>query len=903
MFVGVAVTAGLLASAASLGAVDSPSANPMLAAGREAGVDWITYLLGGLLLIASALGGTLGWSRSRRRDVSWPSEELRATPDRQALHAQLLTQVADAIVATDADDRITTWNRGAETLFGYAAHDALGKPVSEVINQRRPANRDTDLRRTLTSGGEWKGDAEILKPSGETVFVEATVRHITDETGANRGLLLVGHDVDARRRAELDAQIRARQQAAVASLGQRALAGIDFELLLQQSVSLVSDTLQVYASGVLESAPGGGSLSLAAGQGWCAARVGDTSIVIDPRIYPCTALVSEAAVVAHDPAHELLCAEGIVTSASVAIPGCPRPYGLLIVADRRQRAFSRDDLHFLHSIANVIGASYERLIVERELRASVALQHATLEATAEGIVVTDGSGRVVVCNRRFIDMWGMPAEVSSSALYETWVTWGASLCAEPSAVVSRYRAAVACDDVHVAILALSDGRVFERHSQPQRVDGRIVGRVWCYRDLTQRVRAGEEQRRLETQMLQVQKLESLGVLAGGIAHDFNNLLVGMLGHAGLALSEVPAGSPVHERLVQLQTAAQRAAELTNQMLTYAGKGRFNIQPADISGIVEEMVDLLRTAVGKNARLHLDIARNLPLFEGDTGQVRQVIMNLITNASDAIGAAAGRIDVSTGLMTASREYLAHACVGSDLPEGDFVFAEVRDSGCGMDAATLERIFDPFFTTKFTGRGLGLAAALGIVRSHRGAIRIWSAPGQGTTFRVLLPASAARPRPLPQAETPGPDAVGVTPANTRVLIVDDEASVRMIASESLKRAGFAVVTAADGSTAVELVRQSEFHAVLLDLTMPGMSGVEVYQAIKAIRPDLPIVVTSGYSKQQTAARFSSAAASVAGSSTATEIVPMDVFIQKPFLPAALVNALRSAVSTRILAEVNR
>jgi CheY-like chemotaxis protein len=295
-----------------------------------------------------------------------------------------------------------------------------------------------------------------------------------------------------------------------------------------------------------------------------------------------------------------------------------------------------------------------------------------------------------------------------------------------------------------------------------------------------------------------------------------------------------------------------------------------------------MANLLRAAVAKNAELHLDIARDLPAFEGDAGQIRQVIMNLITNAADAIGAEQGRIDVTTGRVSVTREYLRDACVGSDLPAGDFVFAEVRDSGCGMDDATMRRIFEPFFTTKFSGRGLGLAAALGIVRSHRGAIRIASAPGQGTTFRVLLPTTAVRVATGQAAAAEHP-----TPANARVLVVDDEASVRIIAQESLKRAGFGVATAHDGASAVELVRTRRFDAVLLDLTMPGMSGVDVFLAMKGLCPDLPIVLTSGYSRQQATARFGGR--------------DVDAFIQKPFLPSALVQTLQAAVCARDTGQV--
>ena len=842
--------------------------------------DWAEYLLLGLVLAAMVLVATLAWTSMLRAEVRRRTRELERASQRQDFQTHLLSQVADAIVVTDPAGLVTTWNPGAEALFGWRADQAVGLPLGDVVAQRASANRESDLRRTLTSGGEWKGDAEIIRPSGESVFIEAALRPLEDERGVVGGHLLIGHDVNARRRAELEAEVRARQQAAIASLGQRALAGVELDLLLRQAVSLVNATLGVWTTAVFESAANGQSLRLAVAHGWSGRH--DVTLAAGRVAYPGAALASEAPMTSDVSGTELFAGEGLVASAAAAIPGLPRPYGLLLVADRRRREFSRDDLHFLQSIANVIGATRERLSIERELRASVALQHATLEAAAEGILVTDASGRVTAFNQRLIDMWRIPEEVRASDRFADWLEWAARQLENAEAGLSGYDAALDSGTVHQAVITLADGRVFERHAQPQKLDGRIVGRVWSYRDLTERVRAEEDRRRLETQMQHVQKLESLGVLAGGIAHDFNNLLVGILGHAGLALSDVPAGSPAFEHITQLQVAAQRAAELTNQMLAYSGKGRFVVQPTDLSAVVEEMANLLRTAVAKNAQLHLEIARDLPAFEGDAGQIRQVIMNLITNASDAIGAASGRIDVITGRVSAGRDYLRDACVGADLAPGEFVFAEVRDNGCGMDAATMNKIFDPFFTTKFSGRGLGLAAALGIVRSHRGAIKISSTPGAGTTFRVLLPATSRR-----VAAAQAPIAEGTTPVDAHVLVVDDEASVRAIAEESLRRAGFHVATAHDGQSAVDLVRERDFAAVLLDLTMPGMPGAEAFDMMRRLRPGLPIVLTSGYSRQHTAARFDGR--------------KVEAFIQKPFLPSALVRVLQAAASSREAGQV--
>jgi two-component system, cell cycle sensor histidine kinase and response regulator CckA len=516
--------------------------------------------------------------------------------------------------------------------------------------------------------------------------------------------------------------------------------------------------------------------------------------------------------------------------------------------------------------------------VERELRATLAMHRATLEATSEGIVVTDAAGRITAMNQRFIDMWNVPPEIRQSPDFRVWVAWGVTQSRDPGADTANFRAATRSTAAHTAVITLKDGRVFERHSRPQVIDGRIVGRVWCYRDLTDWVNAEDERRQLESQMQHGQKLESLGVLAGGIAHDFNNLLVGILGHAGMALMETPPDSPLYHRIDEIQTAAQRAAELVNQMLAYSGKGRFVVRQCDLSEIAAEMCTLLRSAIG-SVEMELRLRPDVPQVEGDPAQMRQVIMNLITNASDAMDSGNGRIILTTGSIRADAAYLANARIGRDAAPGEFVFVEVRDDGCGMDDATVERIFEPFFTTKFTGRGLGLAAVLGIVRRHQGAIQIETAPGQGTTFRVLLPASAAAASPAPKA----PSAPAVT-RGCRVLVVDDEAPVLRVASEMLKRAGFAVETASGGEQAVTMATGPEgaFDVVLLDMTMPKMNGAETFKRLRSLHPRLAVVLMSGYTGEEAVARFGQEG--------------LTGFVQKPFMPAELVKTIADAVAKR-------
>jgi C4-dicarboxylate-specific signal transduction histidine kinase len=257
-------------------------------------------------------------------------------------------------------------------------------------------------------------------------------------------------------------------------------------------------------------------------------------------------------------------------------------------------------------------------------------------------------------------------------------------------------------------------------------------------EIAERKREEEERRLLERQIQHAQKLESLGVLAGGIAHDFNNLLVGILGNAGLALMRLAPDDPTRPTVEAIHASAMRAAELTKQMLAYSGRGKFVVQPVSLTDVVAEMSELLGASITKKAAVEFDFAPDLPPIEADATQIRQVVMNLITNASEAIGEGSGRITLRTGVVRADRALFASTHLDDDLPEGDYAFMEVADTGCGMDEETRAKIFDPFFTTKFMGRGLGLAAVLGIVRGHRGTIRVTSAPGEGTTVSVYLPA---------------------------------------------------------------------------------------------------------------------------------------------------------------------
>ena len=397
------------------------------------------------------------------------------------------------------------------------------------------------------------------------------------------------------------------------------------------------------------------------------------------------------------------------------------------------------------------------------------------------------------------------------------------------------------------------------------------------RDISDRKKAEEERRHLEAQVQHAQKLESLGVLAGGIAHDFNNLLMGVLGYADIALEDLPAESPVRGSIEEIEKAAQRAAGLARQMLAYSGKGRFAVTAVNLSASVEEMTRLLDVSVSKKAVVKYDLAEDLPAVEADRTQIQQVVMNLVINASDAIGDESGVINVATGVMDCDREYLRETFLDNDLAEGRYVYLEVSDTGCGMAPEERGKIFDPFYTTKFTGRGLGLAAVLGIVRGHRGAIKVYSEEGKGSTIKVLFPASDQGAeldieRGAEEVEWKG---------HGTVLLVDDEEMVRVLAQEMLERLGFEVLTASDGREGVEVYERGheEIALVLLDMTMPRMGGAEAFQEMRRIHKDVRVILCSGYNEKETTSRF--CGKGLAG------------FLQKPYTSKALAAKVRQVL----------
>jgi PAS domain S-box-containing protein len=391
-----------------------------------------------------------------------------------------------------------------------------------------------------------------------------------------------------------------------------------------------------------------------------------------------------------------------------------------------------------------------------------------------------------------------------------------------------------------------------------------------------RKRAERAVRASEERLRQAQRMESIGLLAGGVAHDFNNLLTSIMGNASMLREEAFEDS--RKQLDAVLMAAEKAADLTRQLLAYAGKGRFVLETLNLSRIVREMTDLLRASMSKKVTLKLALKPDLPGVEADRGQLQQIVMNLVINGAEAIGEdQTGTVTIATRVEEVSEGApIADEIKAEALAPGQYVCFEVADTGCGMDRETRKKIFDPFFTTKFMGRGLGLAALAGIVQGHHGAIQLETAPGQGTTFRVYLPAGAAVEVPRPSARKQ--DLRGTE----TILLVDDEAMVRDFSRDALERHGYRVLLAAEGREAVRIFEENagKVGLVLLDLTMPVMGGDEAFNLLKSKAGGLKVIVMSGYSEAEVKKMF--AGKGVSG------------FLQKPFTATRLAEEVRAVLT---------
>jgi len=547
----------------------------------------------------------------------------------------------------------------------------------------------------------------------------------------------------------------------------------------------------------------------------------------------------------------------------------------------RAESYSRDELGLLVDAFNEMLSGIQSRDIDltkalsqredalAETRNTRDFLRTTLASIADAVISTDTSGHIVFANPvALVLIRQTQAESMGKPIDEVFRTVDSAS--------------------HTMLIAADGSEIPIDHSAAPILteSGETAGVVLVFRDITERYKAEQERERAakeslatEERLRQSAKLESLGVLAGGIAHDFNNLLVGIMGNASLVEEMLPVSSPMLPLIQDVVGASEKAAQLTHQMLAYSGKGRFVINLVDLSTEVESILPLISRPIPKSVTVHLDLEPDLPPIEADKSQLQQILMNLVINAAEACGTEQGTVFIKTCKCELTDLSLPLAFGLPPIKAGTFVCLEVKDTGAGMSDEVKAKIFDPFFTTKFTGRGLGLSAVLGIIRSHNGAIEVESAPGSGTTFRVYFPAAtgcAATEADRP-AEKPEPRQTGV------ILVVDDEPIVRTTVKSALEKNGYQVVLAEDGEVGGQKFAQlaDRISMVILDLTMPVMDGESALAIMQKIDPAVKVLLSSGFDQLEIAERFKGKG--LAG------------FLQKPYTTTKLVDAVRATLET--------
>lgn len=507
--------------------------------------------------------------------------------------------------------------------------------------------------------------------------------------------------------------------------------------------------------------------------------------------------------------------------------------GSLCAIDHLPREWHAADLTTLEDLAELVNNEIARRQTHVELRRTTAHLAALLGQRSEVIWAVDHDLRLTLFNSQYSEY------LQRTLAYTPHIGAPIFERVPPERIPDwreRYARAFAGETFSIedTIIVQTTQYWFETTFCPITEDGTIVEVSVVARDISQAKTVAAERLRLERDLFEAQRMESLGLLAGGVAHDFNNLLTVIMGHVNLARTDVEPTSSAALSLDTINHVARRAADLTHQMLAYAGKGQFVVEAVDLNQLIVDMAPLLRASLPAPIPLTYDLAARLPLIEADPAQIRQIVLNLVLNAAEAIEAPDGRIAVRTSTVA--------------MPTASVVL-EVCDTGIGMPPDVRERIFEPFFTTKFTGRGLGLAAVHGVVRQHHGSIAVESTPGVGSCFQVLLPVSTAlSPPPHGATAAISPSSVAQQPAVT-VLVVDDELSVRSITERLLTRWGYQVVSVGDGEQALAAIRSAPtpLFAALVDWTMPGLHGSDLLEALFATQPDLRVIVMSGYNEE--------------------------------------------------------
>ncbi|MFK7778327.1 MAG: PAS domain S-box protein [Gimesia sp.] len=530
-------------------------------------------------------------------------------------------------------------------------------------------------------------------------------------------------------------------------------------------------------------------------------------------------------------------------------------------------------------IGLAIDVTVRKKTVEQLNRQRILLQ-TIFHSVSDAMVVTDRSHNIVMCNDSIqiyfrckeADLLGRPIReiVSSSDRYEDEylrVSYPNSRVLKPF-IMEYIRA---------------DGSHFQGETivtPLRRSDDQITGYVQVIRDITDRIQIEEEKDQLRAQMLHTQKLESLGVLAGGVAHDFNNLLLAILGNTHLALLDLKDNSPVIQNVRNIEIAARHAAKICERLLDYSGRQTFASSTFNLNQIFQETIEILKTIVSPNAKIEMSLSEEDLLIHGDSSQIEQVVLNLLTNASEAIQnqSESGCIHVRTGIMELNEEECINYYFCENINPGKFVYFEIEDNGIGMDEDCQFKMFDPFFTTKFTGRGLGLAGVAGIIRGHQGGLCVQSAIDKGSCFRVIIPLET---NSIEDSSAESSFDLLIPTEVGKVLVIDDDKAVCNVINNILTRFGFSVLVANSGKEGIQIFEQhrSAISVILLDNTMPGMSGMETLNVLNSKGVNVPVILTSGLSENEI--------------STQMQELDISYFLKKPYKPKTLISIVSRSI----------
>jgi PAS domain S-box-containing protein len=794
---------------------------------------------------------TDGRGRRRVRSIVMDITERRRAEESlrssEAYHAAILGSALDAIVGMDAQGRISEFNPAAEKLFGYRREEVLGRDLAERIIP--PAFRERHrrgLQKVLTSGEGAILDRRIefsgLRSDGTEFPLEITVTRVErDGVVSFNGFL---RDITERRRAE---QALKESESKYRLLMEEASDGILI-------TDLEANFLDVNRKGI--------------------------EILGYTREELLSMNVSDLF-----PREELTRLPLHLRELRAGLPvlverWAHRKDGSLFPVEISAKRLDE------HRLVGIYRDVSDRKRAEQEIRSALSLVEATLESTADGILVVDVEGRITNYNQRFVDMWGIPADIVASRDDNRSLSYVLDQLRDPRGFIAKVRELYAMPDAEsFDVLEFKDGRVFERYSKPQRIGGESVGRVWSFRDVSESRRSALALRHSEEQLRQAQKMEAIGRLAGGVAHDFNNLLTAILGNASLMVEQIPQGDPQRELALEIQKAAERAAGLTRQLLAFGRKQMLEMRVVDLNAMIADMRNMLGRVIGEHIDLIVAPTPGLGRIQADPSQIEQVILNLVVNARDAMPAG-GKLVVETSNVDIDDEF---ATQHPPLQAGHHVMLAVSDTGVGMDAETQAHIFEPFYTTKERGRGtgLGLSTVYGIVRQSGGYIWVYSAPGKGSAFKVYFPRADA----APEAGEPASVVPETLRGSETVLLVEDESVVRTLVRNTLIQHGYRVLEAESGAQAIRIASRHSgpLHLLVTDVVMPGMSGRELAERLMRGRRNLRVLYISGYTDEIIAHH------GVLG--------PGRGFLQKPFTLDALARKVRETLEAPAAVPGNR